>query len=55
MTTVLLFISLVMHLAVIVSTYVVHTSIHGVLSKVERIVLGCVMFSAVAVLLGIFK
>lgn len=54
MITGLLFISLVLHLIVIACAFVVHNDLK-VRSKAEQIVLGCVMFSAGAVLLGLFK
>lgn len=54
MVTGLLFISLMMHLVVITSAYIVRKDPMA-RSSAEDVVLGGVMFSAVAVLLGLFK
>lgn len=54
MINLMLFVSLVLHLCVVAGAFAVHNARKG-LSKVEYIVLGCVTFSAVAALLGLFK
>lgn len=54
MINLMLFVSLVLHLGVVASAFTVRDDLKG-LSKVEYIELSCVAFSAVAVLLGLFK